>query len=385
MQAKRFSIYPFILTPLRIALSVWTILSINWVHAQSDTTLGITLNGYVNVYADGWPKEPSGFKEFSNPCPRAGTFGLNIAQIGIGTKWKNLRSNITLHAGDIVTAVWDPAFALVQEANLGVQLSPKLGLDAGIFLPHIGGEGLTAQGQWFATNAVISYHEPYYQAGARAIWQPGKRIQVQGWILAGLGRIADQNRTPGLGWRIDHAGKKESSMWYAGYAGDERPNPDSVAKWVTYHNLGAKWNLGSKLKAAVSADIGTASQPDQLDILLGGWAGLRYEIRPKWGISARYEAFSDPGSILSASFPTVSGNLMQGLECHGFTAGAEFLPATNMRIRLEWRSLYSLDTDHQVITPRHPQGFQQNEALITWEWGWQKTIQNGQTQQTPSL
>lgn len=338
--------------------------------AQNDTTGFIKLSSYVNPYFDFIPEGVDGYKEFSGPDPQSGAVGLDIAQLGVEMEWKGVRSKVTLQAGDIPLAVWDPNFRYLQEAYAGFRIAPKWWVDAGLFLTHIGGEGLTPQGQMFLTNAIVSFHEPYFQAGVRLSWAASDKFAAEAWLLNGYATIEDHNNSMAGGWKFNLTPSTDWTIWYSGYAGDEKRRDSTRLNLLWYNNAGFYFQRngwGVKLSGDFSIKDTATKGQSSTAYALGGIFGLRIPISEQFGVSTRYEVFDDPGGYLSGVFHVKNSTLYGGLQCQGVTLGPEWIKDDFLRVRMEGRYLFPLSAKRIEETPQHPDGFRRWEGILSVE------------------
>src|ERR1043165_1089031 len=116
------------------------VISLLSISAFGQLPAGLNISGYADAYLAYYTDSlPSGaFQQFPTYAPRSGQIGLNIAQLSVTYKTDRIRSNITLHYGDIPRSAWSPDFRVIQEANAGIHLHKKLWVDMGFFRTHIG-------------------------------------------------------------------------------------------------------------------------------------------------------------------------------------------------------------------------------------------------------
>lgn len=298
-----------------------------------DHRLRVSVDLYVDAYYAGQnhPALPDGTRELATPGLRNEQIGLNTAQITARVNGTRFRGLVTLQAGGIRQQAWDPVteLGIIQQAYAGVRLTKGLWLDAGLFMTHIGGEAIFPRDNWISSLALVTYYEPFIQAGARLSWDITPRLQLQLHALNGYNTVEDNNRSLSGGWLITWLAQDWLTLYSSGIVGNERP-ADSAYALRAYSNTVAvvtplKW---LSLKAQVDYGTEAAAGAKPLQTVLAGQAQARVQFLPRWSVATRAEYYRDRDAMLS---PAVVG--------WGATAQLEFKPSTTSFLRAEARWL----------------------------------------------
>lgn len=338
---------------------------------NSEETKNSTLlvSGYVDAYYGYYTneQEANAFQPFTTVSPRNERFGLNIAQIGVHYRSKKVRSNFTLHYGDIPQATWSSEFKNIQEANVGFQFVKDWWLDLGLFTTHIGTESFIPKNNFLSSNAVVTYNEPFYQAGAKLSYEGFEKLSLQLWVVNGYNSFLDKNEAKSFGALLSYQFNETTSLTYTNLLGRESLDSISPNQFRTYHNLYLNTRFNEQLFVTLGGDFGTQSNSDldesgQSAIMYGALVTVRYQFDPRWSVTTRGEFFKDENGFISGVFPTNNGNTA-GLQLWGITLGGEFKPTKNAYIRIEARYL---DAENKLII--FDNGFNESnryEAMLT--------------------
>src|ERR1700704_2309561 len=118
-----------------------------------DTPRSVTWNAFVDTYyAWDFNRPTSLDRAFTTQPARHNEFNVNLAYVEVRLTAPRMRGRLALQAGTSVQSnyageprlgsISGPDLARhIQEAVVGVRAAPKLWIDAGIYLSHLGQEG----------------------------------------------------------------------------------------------------------------------------------------------------------------------------------------------------------------------------------------------------
>lgn len=287
--------------------------------------------------------EANDFQPYATVSPRSERFGLNVAQFGMSYSSEKVRGNVVFHWGDIPQATWAEDFTNVQEANVGVQFAKNWWLDAGFFTTHIGTESFLPKNNLLSSTAVVTYNEPFYQAGAKLSYEGSDRFHAEFWAVNGYNYFLDANNAKSYGLLFSYNFSEYTSLTYTNLFGRESQDNAAVDQFRTYHNLYLNTSFGENIFLTLGGDLGTQSNSSGADlsetaVMYGALATIRYQIDGQWSVTARGEIFNDDDGFISGVLPT-HNNEFQGLGLWAITMGSEYRPAENAYIRAEARYL----------------------------------------------
>lgn len=327
------------------AVIVSALFSINETSAQ--TGQDFKISGYADFYyANDNDNNGSNLRQFSVISPVRDQFRINLAQVSGKYTNNRIRGIITLQFGDIPNYSWPQSpnqyLQFIQEANVGFSPAENLWIDGGYFLTHIGAEGLLPINNFLNTQALATYYEPVYQSGIRVSYDFSEIVYGSIYLLNGYNVLADNNLNKSGGMQIGIKPSKKLELIYNNIFGNEQPQ-GSTGKTRFYNNLVMKYSPVKKLDFLFGFDFVTQQKSELADTsasasLFSGLLAARYNIVPKFYISARGEYYEDNNGILSGLYSNNEGDLT-GLKASGIAFALEFDPTSNSYIRADTRFL----------------------------------------------
>lgn len=290
---------------------------------------GLELKAYGDVYYGLYPDNNfQGLQTYSTSSPR-NSIGLNNVQLGLHYTSKDIRSNMTLHYGDIAQATWDNTFNMVQEANVGVQLFTDWWLDAGLFRTHIGTESFLPKNNDLSIISIITYNEPFYQAGAKLAYEGSEKFDLELWVANGYNQFIDINTAKSLGILFTYNISEMHSLTYTNLTGSETDKSSAVATDImrTYHNIYYNGNIKNKIKLTLGADYSLQNNTDyttEPSNFFAFLATVRFVLTDKSALTVRYEYFDDPSGFIGGGyFLNPMEERFAGYTIQGITGGYE--------------------------------------------------------------
>lgn len=318
--------------------------------AQVKDTSVLKISGYVDTYISSFTNEldQQTFQPYTTSGARGNTFGVNIAQIGMHYTSNNIRGNFIYHDGDIPQATWSSNFTNLQEANAGFKLGKRVWFDMGFFSTHIGTESFLPKENMLGQTSFITYNEPFYQAGAKLSFELKRDWDIELWVANGYNRHVDNNKAKSVGILVNKEFSESTSITYTNLYGRESEEDAFLEQFRFYQNLYLNQSWGKKLFLSAGVDLAlqTNSQldnPTGTATMYAGLVTMRYQFKPKYSITARYEFSNDEDGFINDTirrrlFPT-RNVVTEGINLYGFTLGGEYKPNENSYVRLEGRYL----------------------------------------------
>ncbi len=330
-----------------------------WSFAQDKNTSKLKFKLYIDSYYASFSDDlsQSSLQAFTTVSPRDQQFSINVAQFGLHYEGKDVRSNLTVHYGDIAKATWSSRFPNIQEANVGVHLFPNWWLDIGFFTTHIGTESFLPKNNYLSSTAVLTYNEPFYQAGAKLAYEGSEKYDVEFWITNGYNFFQDVNKDKSFGLLFNYNISKNSSITYTNLSGNEQAIDDEVKKFRSYHNLYFNSSIKNMILLTLGVDYGWQTNTisnTETATMFGGVATIRFKWTEKLSTTLRQEIFQDEAGFISGPVATID-MIPEGLQLQGTTLGVEYKPTNNSYLRAETRRLQSLSENAILFandTPR---------------------------------
>ena len=299
--------------------------------------IGAYLSSYYAFYSE---DDSHPYVKHATMAARNNQFGLNIIMVSLAYRSKKVRSNITLHYGDIAESTWPSKFNMIQEANVGVELLKNLWFDAGVFRSHIGLESTQPRENITSSMTLANVYEPYFFSGAKLTYLINSKLSIQINAFNSFNSIIETNKNKLIGSSIVFAPNENLSMAYNFITGDDTPDTIRLKHQRYYHNfyltyqkkkisIGAEFNYGIQeySKRVNEFTISTAYMNSSLLL-------FKHQTLRKIAFYGRGEWFSDENEILS--FGTNMGKYSWGA-----TVGIEYKPVKNMALSVETRQLNS--------------------------------------------
>ena len=319
-----------------------------------DSAFAFKISGYVDVYYANFTDSvgTNMYQKFPDVSPKSNIFGLNIAQLTGQFTSQKARAIITFHYGDLPASAWSPVFNMIQEANAGLRITKKIWLDAGFFKTHIGTEALLPKDNIASSLSIITFYEPWWQAGIKLSYTPNDKLFICLHVLNGYNTYVDNNNKKSFGLTFNYSFGDKANIGYYNLVGEEFPDNIKTPHLRFLNNLVFTCQITPKLKTIIGVDYITQQHSVIADTtrtasVYSGIITLKYQLKPKFGIYARGENFSDKDGFLTGII-TDSKSKQTGYFLNGATLGFEFKPVDNTFIRLEGRYLI-MDNDQKIF------------------------------------
>jgi hypothetical protein len=321
---------------------------------EYDTTGKVIFSGYLDTYYAGYSdtSNSQGYQKFPTAAPRNNQFGINILQISARYQSSKFRGVTTLFYGDSPQSAWSPYLNLIQEANLGFQITKHLWLDAGYFRTHLGLESIQPRENMAISFATTTYFEPYFLSGAKLTWEYSKKITFQVNAFNGFNTFQETNKNKAFGFSTVLTPNSKLNISYSTLICDESPinfprnqlrsYSDLILIYKTHRlTLGAEINYGYQTNSKLKDTLRSAQ-------MLSSLIAVKYRFTSKFASYCRGEIFSDPDEILTGPIINETHKYV-GLDIKGLTLGLEFKVIPNSYLRVEGRALKTKYKDEKIF------------------------------------
>ena len=346
-----------LLQKIKLLLIACALLIIPKAYAGNNDSSAVKFSGYIDAYYAAYTDSlgVGSYQKYATISPRSKQFGLNIAMLTARYDTKNVRGVFTLHYGDIPRSSWSANYNFIQEANAGIRLSKNLWLDAGFFHTHIGTEACLPKDNYTSSVALLTFSEPYYEAGARLNYNPTEKFSIYLYGLNGYNIYEDNNQKKSVGLLATYTFGEHLNIGYSGYYGDDA-NEGESSHTRQFHNVFLNFK-GKKLKVTAGVDfasqqrsaLGHTSDGHIWGLAGGGMLIVSYQATEKFRVYGRGDYFNDRNGFLSGVFVDKT-NHTTGLIATTETLGLEYKPTGNSYIRLEGRNI-SADKNQEIFYP----------------------------------
>ena len=346
---------------------------------SSDTARHVTFAGFVDTYyAYDFNRPRAVDRQYTTQPARHNEFNINLAFVEATLEAPRMHGRLALQTGTSVQSnyageprigsVSGPELSrLVQEAFAGYQVAPTLWVDGGIFFSHMGMESWVSRDNATYTRSLVAEYSPYYQSGARLVWQARPSLAVQIDVVNGWQNISETNSAKAVGMRADFTPSPATTLSYYNFAGDEAPdslrNADG-SHLRLFQGVGAKLAPTSRLSFVLELDGGRQRQGDASGGAWSSWWGYtvvsRYALSSAVALSGRVERFDDPDQVLVAT------GVASGFRTNGGSLGVDVTAGPG----LLWRSaIRGFRAGDQVFAKRtrlsHGDGFVVTSLALT--------------------
>ena len=337
--------------------------------ADSVVAPKLKFGGYVDTYYAYYTDNAGtgNFQKFPAVSPRSNSFELNIAQVSEQYTSDRIRSTATLQYGDLPTAAWSPVFNYIQEANVGVRLAKKFWLDAGFFKTHIGTEQLLPKDNIASSVSMITFYEPWWQAGIKLTYDISDKLQTALFIINGYNQFISTNNKKALGYLLTYALGTKGSLGYYNFLGDVSPDGSSISQVRFLNNLVFTYAFCKKFNVELGVDFISQQNSNLADgtknaYVYSSICTLNYLFTNKWRIYYRIATFNDANGILTGTLLNTNNQETGYIEGE-MTLGTEYKPTENSYIRLEGRGI-QMDPAQQIfVTNGNPTNYR-GEVMI---------------------
>lgn len=336
---------------MKIVLFFLLILTANPAFSQNDSTQHIVFSGFIDAYYAYDFNEPQTHERpgFLFNHNRHNEININLAYLKVAYTSEKLRGNLALMTGTYPQynlAAEQELLRNIYEANVGVQLSDRLWLDAGIFTSHIGLESAVSTNNYTLTRSLAAENSPYYESGAKITYEAGSKWVLTALILNGWQNIREPegNSNKAIGTQIQFKPTADIVINSSTFIGNEKP--DSVKQRRYFHDFYANFQIRPNLKLAAVFDIGAEKRLGVSNYNIWYTPGLllHYGLSDKVAVAARAEYYSDADGVI------ISSDTPNGFKTSGYSLNLDFAPMRNILLRAEGRFLDSKDA---VFTRRN--------------------------------
>ena len=295
----------------------------------------LTFAGAVNAYYSYSILEPpANVRAYSTQPARNGTIAIDLAMLAAQWQTDRVDLRFAVQAGTWVDANYvldDEGWKYVREANVQVNLDSVFFVTAGILPSNIGHESSVNAENMLLSRSLNADATPYYMTGAGAIYVPSSSWRFAVYAVNGWQLIVDNNSQLSFASVAEWMPSNATTVSLRSYIG----NDDSVgaARLRIHNNAWIDHRFGSTLRAVLMGDVSLLKNrtTDEFDVAWYGGLKGAWQFTDLFRLGGRVEIMSDPKNALFRLGPPV--------EIVGFSAGLDVIPADNLLVRLEVRSL----------------------------------------------
>jgi hypothetical protein len=320
----------------------------------------LTPSAYVETYyAYNFNRPSNGITNYRAFDNRHATFTLENAVLALDGKADRFFARVALQSGstgetyylaepprpgaDGAAAGGPDVFKHVQEAYAGFGVTPRVDVQAGLYLSPIGPEAMAIKDTWLWSRSNLFYGLPFYHTGARLTWRVTDATTLRVAVLNGWNSVIDNNDTPSISAKATVTLSRRVALDIHYLGGVERdhgaPEGPAARQLVdTYLTL----NATDWLDLVVNSDAGIEDNR----IGFNGWAAgalfARVKLCDQLFVAARSDAVVEKHAVKDG---VASGALL--FPSRWLTSHAVALdlrpPVGHVSVRLEYRHDASRD------------------------------------------
>jgi len=312
--------------------------------ATTDSTISVKFGAFVDGYfAWDFSRPRSLDRAYTTQPARHNEFNVNLAHVEAIVSSERVRGRLALQYGTSVQANYasEPRVGSysggelarhIQEAVVGVKLSPSLWLDGGIYLSHIGSESWISRDNLTYTRSIIADFSPYYQSGVKLTWQPQASLTAQVNVVNGWQIISESNSDKAVGGRLDWVASPSVTLSAYNLVGSE--TPDSAARRLRFfQGASLKFVPRDGVTLQGTFDFGAQDLGERTARWFGTAVVARVQATSQVALVGRLEHYDDRDQVI-----IVTG-VPDAFRATGGSLGVDVVPAPRMLWRTELRSL----------------------------------------------
>lgn len=241
-------------------------------------------------------------------------YSLNLGYLSADLKDEQWRARLVTQYGSSVITNYasepDEFWRYVQEGYVGYHLAPRLWVDAGIYLSHIGCESWISRQDVTYTRSLIAENSPYYQSGVRASYEVSETLAAQVHLLRGWQNIS-ADESVSLGTQVKWGRGNGWNFTHNTFLGD-------IHGTRFFNDFIVLYRGESGWQSSLSFDVGVQDQRAQGDTAWWhGWSWLvQQPLSSEVRLGGRVERYADPHKVIieavngkSVNFTGLSMNL----------------------------------------------------------------------------
>lgn len=325
-----------------------------------DTSKAVVYSGYVETFYAFEFNKPLNNKRpaFLYSHNRHNEFNVNLAYLKAAFTDKRVRANLALATGTYMLDNYanEPAILKnILEANVGVQLSEKIWLDAGVMPSHIGFESAVSKDCWTLTRSLLAENSPYFETGVKVSVTPDEKWTVSLLVLNGWQRISRINSTPSVGSQILWKTTDKVTLNWSTFYGNDRP--DSVKQMRFFNDFYGIFQISEKISLIAGFDIGAeeaVKSGDKRSVWYSPILIFKYQVNEKWALAGRGENYTDKNGVI----------VMNGFKTNGYSLNVDYAPSSNALLRMEARLLDSKNSIFSTNSTLKNNNFYLTSSLV---------------------
>lgn len=304
--------------------------------AKIDSSGNLSITGFLDIYYGYDFNNPSNHERpfFTYNHKRHNEFNLNLGILKASYNNGKRRANIGLMAGNYAqyNLAHEPVLLRsIWEANVGINISKKLSIDAGVFPSHLGFESAISTDNLTLTRSLVAENSPYYLAGFKINYTLNNYWNIAAIISNGWQNMIESNGNSNKAIGTQIIFKPNESILFNSSTMISNEKPDTAKQWRYFHDFYSIITLSKKLKTILAFDYGI--EESATSSVFNSWYGiatiLQYKISDCFSTSGRYERYIDRNEVI------ITTNSVNGFQTDGFSLNIDYMITQNTYLRIE--------------------------------------------------
>ena len=312
----------------------------------------VKVTGYIEAFYQYNFNRPSNlvtaYRGFDD---RSNSFTIANAVLDVTGTLGNVSTRLALQVGHTPAAYYgaEPSYPaeggvgasnnllwqLIQQAIVGYKIG-DLQTEAGIFLSPIGVENIAIKDQWNWSRSNLFYALPFYHSGVRLTYPLTSELTGVLMVTNGWNDIVNRNPYPCVAGILSYAPSSSLSGQLLYFGGVEPPTGAPEGQpWRNLFDFTATWNATDELSLAFQADVGFEPNNFGTSYWYDGAAYARVRASRQLYLAGRADYFHEHDSQNARG--AASRLFFPADDVASGTATADYRPADNVSVRLEYR------------------------------------------------
>lgn len=302
---------------------------------------------------------PDRERPFVTQALRDREFSVNHALLNLERDGSQFRYGLGIHTGTYVQANYvreQEQMQYIYQGYVGIKLAENLWLDMGIFPSHIGGESTLSIENFNYTRSLVAEGSPYYESGARLVWDVSDRMRLTFLVLNGWQEIRDSNKDKAGGVQWEYKISQDWSLNYSNFIGNEAPDSEQrqtryfqdfyikgklTKNWAIYfiYDLGYQKRINPNwVEKLENPDLLLVNIEKKRYIQWQGYAiQMYFRLTEKLRLGLRAEGFSDPDRII------FNAEAKDGYRVDAGSLNLDYFAGENTALRVEYKRTQASD------------------------------------------
>lgn len=321
-----------------------------------NSKLSIDFSGYVDTYftaASSYGNDEK-LEPYLYNYTKNNKAEINLALFKTQLTFRNLYAKIGIQTGTYAKTNYPKAQQWLNEATIGLKISPKSAIEAGVLPSYIGFETATAATNLTASRSLLAENSPYYMTGIKLNHQFDEKWFLAVMLSNGWQTISNTlNKLPAFGTQLQYKPNENTLYNWSTFIGDVTTNGNFTTRIFSNFYVDKTWKNGMKTQLGFDMGWQQRNTTSSWAIWYSPVLIQQYQFNTKWAIAYRIEYYHDIENTLIQPthllpFKTIGNslnldyNLSKKIKCR--TEGKWYHASENIFTNNTKNNLYWLTT-----------------------------------------